>query len=89
MSFSNVLLVFFLNDACNKLTWTNNIEVYAKDDLSQFDLKLTELRSVVNNIANVCYHHNEFYMRYTMQKKKCCKSFEIHKKIIKSKLLLH
>ena len=43
--FQNVQLVFFLNDACNKLTWTNNIGVYTKDDISQIDLKLIELRS--------------------------------------------
>ena len=41
-----------------------------KDDLSQIDLKLIELRSGVNNIVNVCYHHNEFYMKkYTKRQK--------------------
>ena len=71
---------YFLNDACNKLTWTNNIGVYTKDDLSQIDLKLIELRSGVNNIANVCYHHNEFHIQRSTQcdKKKCCNPFEIH-----------
>ena len=54
---------YFLTDTCNKLSWTNNIGVYNKDDISQIGLKLTELRSGVNNIVNVCYHHNEFCMR--------------------------
>ena len=81
---------YFLNDACNKPTSTSNIGVYSKDDLSQIYLKLVELRSGVSNIVNVCYHHNEFYMKkYTMQPKKWCNPFEIHKKIIKSKLLLY
>ena len=40
----------FLNDACDKLTWTNNIGVYTKNDFSQIDLKLIDLRSGVNNI---------------------------------------
>ena len=71
MSFSKCSIGIFLNDACNKLTRTNNIGVYTKDDLSQIGLKLTELRSGVNNLANHCYHHNEFYMKkYTMQQKK-------------------
>ena len=43
----------FLNDACNKLTWTNNIGVYTKNDLSHIDLKLIDLRSGVNDIVNV------------------------------------
>ena len=61
MSSSKCSTGIFLNDASNKLTWTNNIGVYTKDDLSQIDLKLTELTIVVNNIGNVCY--NEFYMK--------------------------
>ena len=70
MSSSKCAFGIFLNNACNKLTWTSYIGVYTKDDLSQIDLKLIELRSVVNNIVNVCYHHNEFYMKkYTMQQK--------------------
>ena len=80
MSSSKCATVIFLNDARNKLTWSNNIGVYTKDDLSQIDLKHIELRSGVNNIVNVCYHHNEFYMeKYTMREKKCCNPFEIHK----------
>ena len=68
MYFSKCSIGIFLNDACNKLTWTNNIGVYTKDDLSQIYLKPTELRSGVNNIVNVYYHYNEFYRRkYTMQ----------------------
>ena len=43
-----------LHDTCNKLTWTNNIEVYTKDDLPQNDLKL---RSGVNNIVNLLLHN--------------------------------
>ena len=67
MSSSKCSIGIFLNDACNKLTWTNHIGVHTKDDLSQTDLNITELRSGVNNIDNVCYHHNEFYMKkYTM-----------------------
>ena len=70
MSSSKCSIGIFLNDACNKLTRTNNIGVYNKDDLSQIDLKLTEIRSGVNNIVNVCCHHNEFYMmKYTMRQK--------------------
>ena len=61
----------FLNDACNKLTWTNNIGVYTKDDLSQIDLKLIELRCGVNIIVHARYHHSEFYLnKYTMRQ--CC-----------------
>ena len=57
----------FLNDACNKLTWANNIGVYTKDDLSQIDEKLIDLRSGVNDIVNVWYHLNKFYMKkYTV-----------------------
>ena len=68
MYFSKCSIGIFLNDACNKLTWTNNIGVYIKDDLSQIYLKPTELRSGVNNIVNICYHHKEFCRRkYTMQ----------------------
>ena len=61
----------FLIDVCQKLTWSNyNIGVYTKDDLSQVDLKLIELRSDVNNTVNVCCYHNGFYMKkYTMQQK--------------------
>ena len=67
MSSSKCSTGIFLNDASNKLTWTNNIGVYTKDDLSQIDLKLTELTRGVNNIVNVCYH-NEFYMKkYSVQ----------------------
>ena len=63
MSSSKCSIGIFLNDACHKLTWTNNIGVYTKDDLSQIDLKLIELGRGVNYIVNVCYHHNEFYMK--------------------------
>ena len=52
MYFSKCSIGIFLNDACKKLTWTNNIGVYTKDDLSQIYLKPTELRSGVNNIVN-------------------------------------
>lgn len=38
----------------NKLTLTNNIGVYTKDDLSQIYLKLIEFRNGVNNIVNAC-----------------------------------
>ena len=34
----------FLNDACNKRTWTNHIGVFPIGDLPHIDLKLTELR---------------------------------------------
>ena len=60
----------FLNDACNKLTWTNNTGVPTKDNLLQIGLKLIVLRSRVNDNNNVCYHHNKFYMKkYTTQQK--------------------
>ena len=54
---------YFFSDACNKLTWTNNIVVDLKDDRSKIDLKLIDLRKL--------------------------NPFEIHKKIIKSKLMLY
>ena len=37
---------YFFSDACNKLTWTNNIVVDLKDDLSKIDLKLIDLRKL-------------------------------------------
>ena len=43
-----------LHDTCNKLTWTNNIGVYTKDDLPQNNLKL---RSGMNNIVNLLLHN--------------------------------
>ena len=60
MSSSKCSVGIFLNDARNKLqqqtklTLTNNIGVYTKDDLSQIYLKLIEFRNGVNNIVNAC-----------------------------------
>ena len=44
--------------------------MFTKDDFSQTDLKLSELRSGLNNIISVCYHHNEYNTKKcTMQQK--------------------
>ena len=70
MSSTKCYIEIFLNDACNKLTWTNNTGVPTKDNLLQIGLKLIVLRSRVNDNNNVCYHHNKFYMKkYTTQQK--------------------
>ena len=48
--------------------------MFTKDDFSQTDLKLSELRSGLNNIISVCYHHNEYNTKKCTKQQKMLQS---------------
>ena len=70
-----------LESKCHKTTYSQEIGLINFDVFSEREKILLTLRTQIEEISNVCYHHKQIYLiRYAMSQRKCADSFKLRKK---------
>ena len=70
-----------LESKCHETTYSQEIGLINFDVFSERDKLLVTLRTQIEEISNICYHHRQIYLiRYAMLQRKCADPFKPHKK---------
>ena len=66
-----------LESICHKTTYSPEIGLTNFDVLSEREKLLPTLRTQIDKISNICYHHKQIYLiRYVKSQKKMCRSIQ-------------
>ena len=70
-----------LESKCHKTTYSQEIGLINFDVFSEREKLLLTLRTQIEEISNICYHHKQLYfIKYAMSQRKCADPFKLHKK---------
>ena len=70
-----------LESKCHKTIYSQEIGLINNDVFSEKETLLLTLRTQIEEISNICYHHKQIYfIRYAMSQRKCADPFKLHKK---------
>ena len=70
-----------LERKCHKTTYSQEIGLINFDVFSEKEKLLLTLRTQIQEIPNICYHHKQIYLiRYAMLQRKCANPFKLYKK---------
>ena len=70
-----------LESKCHKTTYNQEIGLIDFDVFSEREKLLLTLRTQIEEISNICYHHKQIdLIRYAMSQRKCADPFKLHNK---------
>ena len=80
-STSSCIIGIKLESKCHKTTYSQEIRLINFDVFTEREKLLLTLRTQIEEISNIGYHHKHIYhIRYAMSQRKCADPFKLHKK---------
>ena len=76
-----------LRSKCHKTTYSQEIGLINFNAFSEREKVLLTLRTQIEDISNICYHHKQIYLtRYAMSQRKRANPFKLYKKHVRVEL---
>ena len=70
-----------LESKCHKTAYSQEIGLINFDVFSEREKLLLTLRTQIEELSNICYHHKQIdLIRHAMSQRKCADPFNLHKK---------